>query len=176
MVGEIRDQETAVMAIQSALTGHLVFSTLHTNDAASAITRLLDLGIEPYLVASSVIAVIAQRLVRRICPHCKAAFPVTEEELLQLGFDTQKVDGRILYRGRGCPACRETGYRDRVGIFEILRVSDPIRELIQSRANASQIRAAAVAEGMTLLREDGLKKATAGTTTVEEVLRVTTRD
>jgi len=176
MVGEIRDQETAVMAIQSALTGHLVFSTLHTNDAASAITRLLDLGIEPYLAASSVIAVIAQRLIRRICPHCKAASPVSEEELLQLGFDPRKLDGRMLYRGRGCPACRETGYRDRVGIFEILRVSDPIRELIQSRANASQIRTAAVAEGMTLLREDGLKKATAGTTTVEEVLRVTTRD
>lgn len=176
MVGEIRDRETAVMAIQSALTGHLVFSTLHTNDASSAITRLLDLGIEPYLVASSVMGVVAQRLVRRICPHCKSSRPVGDDDLHQLGADRQKARGQMLYRGRGCPACRETGYFDRIGIFEILCVSDAIRELIQSQANASRIRSLAVGEGMNLLREDGLKKALAGTTTIEEVLRVTAND
>jgi general secretion pathway protein E len=176
MVGEIRDHETAAMAIQSALTGHLVFSTLHTNDAASAVTRLLDLGIEPYLVASSVIGVIAQRLVRSICPQCKKAVVVSEEQLHRLGLDGGQLAGRKLYRGRGCDACRQRGYSGRVGIFEVLCVNDSVRELVQARANASQIRSRACHEGMALLRHDGLAKAFAGETAVEEVLRVTAED
>jgi general secretion pathway protein E len=176
MVGEIRDQETAVMAIQSALTGHLVFSTLHTNDAATAITRLLDLGIEPFLVASSVIAVVAQRLIRRTCPHCREPWPLSDEDLLRLGVNRQWLRDKVLYRSRGCSECRKTGYLGRLGIFEVLSVTDTIRELIQSRANASQIRAAAVREGMQMLCDDGLRKAVAGESTIEEVLRVTAND
>ena len=176
MVGEIRDHETAAMAIQSALTGHLVFSTLHTNDAASAVTRLLDLGIEPYLVASSVIGVVAQRLVRRVCPKCITSAPVSTEQLRRLGLDDGRLAGRPLYRGRGCEACRQTGYSGRVGIFEVLTVNDSVRELVQARANASQIRVQACREGMSLLRHDGLEKAFAKATTVEEVLRVTFED
>jgi type II secretory ATPase GspE/PulE/Tfp pilus assembly ATPase PilB-like protein len=176
MVGEIRDQETAVMAIQSALTGHLVFSTLHTNDAASAITRLLDLGIEPYLVASSVIGVVAQRLVRKICPKCRYSSSASPDDLLALGLSPQDLRSRKLYRGRGCSDCRNTGYFGRIGIFEVLPVGDEIRDSVQSQANASQIRALAVRQGVTLLRQDGLKKVDEGMTTVEEVLRVTSCD
>ena len=159
MVGEIRDRETAVMAIQSALTGHLVFSTLHTNDAASAITRLLDLGIEPYLLASSVIGVLAQRLVRRLCPGCAPT----------------AGDGACR-RGVGCDACRGTGYRGRVGVFELLAIDEPVRQLIQARANAIDIKAAGAASGMRTLRDDGLTKVARGTTSMEEVLRVTMGD
>lgn len=176
MVGEIRDHETAVMAIQSALTGHLVFSTLHTNDAASAIARLVDLGIEPYLVASSVIAVVAQRLVRQICPQCKREVANPEVRLRELGIPESQVQGRSLYEGAGCDDCRQTGYSGRVGIFEVLVVSDPIRDLIQTRTIAQQIRSLAVQGGTTLLREDGIRKAFEGITTVEEVLRVTACD
>ena len=176
MVGEIRDQETAVMAIQSALTGHLVFSTLHTNDAASAITRLLDLGIEPYLVSSSVVGVIAQRLVRKICPECRYSSSASSDDLRDLGLSPRDWRNRKLYRGRGCDACRKTGYFGRIGIFEVLPVGDEIRDSIQSRANASQIREIAVRQGVTLLRQDGLKKVDEGMTTVEEVLRVTSCD
>ena len=176
MVGEIRDRETAVMAIQSALTGHLVFSTLHTNDAASAVTRLLDLGIEPYLLASSLIGVVAQRLVRKICPGCRQPTSIHADDLVARGFEPERFSGRTLYRGRGCTDCRETGYFGRVGIFEVLPVSDTIRESIQSRANAAQIRSLAIGQRVTLLREDGLEKVAAGTTTLEEILRVTTYD
>ena len=164
MVGEIRDQETAEMAIQSALTGHLVFSTLHTNDAASALTRLLDLRIEPYLTASSVLAVLAQRLVRKLCRRCsrraqsgRAEFPAITEH----------------FEAVGCPACRRTGYHGRVGIFELLVVSDAIRDLVQNRSNAQRIRAQAIQEGMTLLYNDGIRKVSEGITTIDEVVRVT---
>ncbi|MHB8974221.1 MAG: GspE/PulE family protein [Pirellulaceae bacterium] len=165
MVGEIRDRETAEMAIQSALTGHLVFSTLHTNDAASAVTRLLDLGIEPYLTASSVIAVLAQRLVRQLCRHCK-----------RLGSGTSHDDASLhgCYEAVGCAACRRTGFQGRVGIFELLVISDAIRDLVQNRANAQNIRAQAIKERMTLLYDDGLRKVREGVTTIDEVLRVTT--
>jgi len=176
MVGEIRDQETAVMAIQSALTGHLVFSTLHTNDAASAITRLLDLGIEPYLVASSVVGVVAQRLVRKICPKCRCSSSAGPDDLRALGLSLESLGNRKLYHGRGCTGCRETGYFGRIGIFEVLPVGDEIRDSIQSQANASQIRGIAVRQGVTLLRQDGLKKVGEGMTTIEEVLRVTSCD
>ena len=172
MVGEIRDQETAVMAIQSALTGHLVFSTLHTNDAASAVTRLLDLGIEPFLVSSSVICVVAQRLVRRICPECRTERQYEVDELKVLGL-ADDLCTETFHIGRGCRACRDTGYRGRVGIFELLEVTDVVRDLIQNRENASRIRSAAVESGTRLLHHDGLRKAAAGLTTLDEVVRVT---
>jgi len=175
MVGEIRDRETAVMGIQSALTGHLVFSTLHTNDAASAVTRLLDLGIEPYLVASSLSAVLAQRLVRRICPECADSFVPNEDELQFLDLDVQKTKGQVFWRGVGCDACRKSGYRERLGVFELLIIDPAIQNQIQTRANATEIRNTAVAHGMRLLRDDCLDKLLAGKTTVEEVARVTTR-
>jgi general secretion pathway protein E len=175
MVGEIRDQETAVMAIQSALTGHLVFSTLHTNDAASAVTRLLDLGIEPYLVASSLVAVLAQRLVRRICPDCSESYAPGDDELQRLNLKRDALGDRSLCRGRGCDACRKSGYRERLGLFELLFVDSTIRDLIQSRANATQIRDAAVSKGMRLLYQDGIEKLLAGKTTIAEVSRVAAR-
>jgi general secretion pathway protein E len=175
MVGEIRDHETAVMAIQSALTGHLVFSTLHTNDAASAVTRLLDLGIEPYLVSSSVLAVLAQRLVRKVCSSCAVEKELTAEERETLGL-TADSQATLRYRaGPGCSACRNTGYRGRVAICELLRVDDSIRRQIQSRASATEIRDAAMRSGMRLLRDDGIEKVVAGITTPGEVARVTIR-
>jgi len=155
MVGEIRDRETANMAIQASLTGHLVFSTLHTNDAASAITRLLDLGVEPYLIASSLVASLAQRLVRQLCPSCKMVLP----------------DGTA--KPVGCDKCRRSGFRGRIGLFELLVTNDQIRTLMQSRENATVIRQAAVELGMTLLADDGQTKIKQGRTTLEEVLRVT---
>ncbi len=175
MVGEIRDHETATMAIQSALTGHLVFSTLHTNDAASAITRLLDLGIEPYLVASSVIGVLAQRLVRRICSKCREPHHLTDLELTKLGFDDMQLDDVNSCIGTGCENCRETGYRGRVGLFELLIVDDAIRHHISHRASAGQIKAEAIRAGMKVLRDDGLTKIASGMTTVDEVVRVAAR-
>jgi len=177
MVGEIRDADTARMAIQSALTGHLVFSTLHTNDASSAVARLLDLGVEPYLLASSLLAVLAQRLVRRICPACRAAFAPTAEDRAR--WNLSASDGPSpdpLYRGTGCEACLETGYRSRIGVFELLSVSEPIRDLIHRQAKASTIKAEATAGGMTTLRADGVAKVAAGVTTMDEVVRVTGRD
>jgi general secretion pathway protein E len=171
MVGEIRDLETATMAIQSSLTGHLVFSTLHTNDAASAVTRLLDLGIEPYLVASSVVGVLAQRLVRRVCPACAAPYRPTPTELQWLDVERDKTLKMRL--GAGCPACRQTGYRGRLGTFELLVVSEPVRRLISQRATASEIKAAAVRTGTRTLRDDGVEKILAGITTISEVERVT---
>ncbi len=175
MVGEIRDHETAVMAIQSALTGHLVFSTLHTNDAASAVTRLLDLGIEPYLLASSLIAVLAQRLVRRICPDCAEQYTPSDDELQRLGLDRGKIAGRSFWRGGGCDTCRKSGYRERLGLFELLFVDATIRDQIQSRANATQIRDTAVARGMRLLCNDGVEKLLSGKTSSDEVNRVAAR-
>ena len=176
MVGEIRDHETAVLAIQSALTGHLVFSTLHTNDAASAVTRLLDLGIEPYLVASSVVGVMAQRLVRRVCHACAAPVPPEEatQQLERLGVGVEEgLDVDRMRQGIGCETCRGTGYRGRVGLFELLTVDEAIRQHVQERATASQIKKAARAAGMRSLAEDGRDKVLAGQSTVDEILRVT---
>jgi general secretion pathway protein E len=172
MIGEIRDRETAVMAIQSALTGHLVFSTLHTNDAASAVARLLDLGIEPYLLASSMVGVLAQRLVRRLCPACAAEAPAGE--LKRLGGEVNDHAGAPK-AAVGCADCRQTGYRGRLGIFELLLVDDTIRRQIQARATASEIGAAARSSAMRTLRDDGAAKVLAGVTSVDEVLRVTMR-
>jgi general secretion pathway protein E len=173
MVGEIRDLETATMAIQSSLTGHVVFSTLHTNDAASAVTRLLDLGIEPYLVASSVIGVLAQRLVRKVCSECAKAYSPHASELEWLGVGREAA--RNMRVGSGCSACRQTGYRGRLGTFELIVLTDDIRRLIGARATASEIRDAAVAGGTRTLREDGIGKILCGVTTIAEVERVTLR-
>jgi general secretion pathway protein E len=168
MVGEIRDLETAGIAIHAALTGHLLFSTLHTNDAAGAITRLMDMGIENYLVASTLICVMAQRLVRRICPFCKVQEKVPAETVLRFGEGLGDV-----WSGAGCDQCSGTGYRGRIGIFEVLAVGDEIRDMIMRRATAKEIKDQAVALGMRTLREDGIRKVKAGITTIDEVLRVT---
>ena len=175
MVGEIRDQETAVMAIQSALTGHLVFSTLHTNDAASAITRLLDLGIEPYLVSSSLLAVLAQRLVRKVCSNCAVKTPFEPDDLRRLQISAHDLGTETYSRGKGCAECRHTGYRGRLAVNELLTVTDELRGKIQDQANASEIRDVAIGQGMLLLRQDGIQKIKAGITTPEEVARVTVR-
>ena len=173
MVGEIRDLETAEIAIRAALTGHLVFSTLHTNDAPSAFTRLIDMGIEPFLVASSVEAVLAQRLVRTICEHCKVEQKVEKDFLRKVGFPEDEIDSAKFYKGAGCEECRQLGYQGRMGIYELLILDEAIRPLILSRAAASTIAQRAIEQGMRTLRHDGWTKVRAGKTTIEEVLRVT---
>ena len=175
MIGEIRDRETAEIAIHASLTGHLVFSTLHTNDAASAATRLIDMGIEPFLVASSVVAVLAQRLIRKVCPDCKQGYQPDDEELIRLGVVPGKTKPTF-YRGTGCPACTQTGYRGRTGIHELLVLDDEIRRLIGNKADAAAIRQAAVSHGMVLLKEEAAEKIFAGITTTEEVMRMTQQE
>ena len=173
MVGEIRDLETAEIAIQSALTGHLIFSTLHTNDAPSAVTRLSDMGVKPYLVASTVQGVLAQRLVRTVCASCRKPYKPSEEERIALSLD-QKKDGDLeLYRGTGCPACGDTGFKGRMGIYEVLALTDELRELILSNAPSSEIYKKARESGMRTLKEDGIEMVKRGLTTIEEVMRVT---
>jgi len=174
MVGEIRDTETAEIAIQAALTGHLVFSTLHTNDSFGAMTRLLEMGIEPFLVSSSVIGVMAQRLVRRVCPNCRVPYTPTREEIEEIGITPQRLAGRQIYKqGTGCAQCKDKGYKGRTGIHELLVVDDEVRSLVMKSADAASIRRTATAHGMNTLREDGADKVLDGVTTVEEVLRVT---
>jgi type II secretory ATPase GspE/PulE/Tfp pilus assembly ATPase PilB-like protein len=173
MVGEIRDLETAEIAIRAALTGHLVFSTLHTNDAPSAFTRLIDMGIEPFLVASSVEAVMAQRLVRTICHSCKTAQRIEKDYLRHIGFPEDRIDTTTFYRGPGCDDCRQLGYQGRIGIYELLVLTEELRPLVLSRTSASVIAQKALELGMLTLRMDGWDKVSAGTTTIEEVLRVT---
>jgi len=174
LVGEVRDLETAEIAIQAALTGHLVFSTLHTNDAPGAITRLQDMGVEPYLVASVLEGVLAQRLVRRICAACRAPHTASAADLDALGIGA--AAGTPLFRGKGCDACRGTGYRGRSGIYELFPITESVRSLILRRAAGSEIRRAAIEQGMVTLRMDGWARAREGVTTVEEVLRVTQED
>jgi general secretion pathway protein E/type IV pilus assembly protein PilB len=176
MIGEIRDLETAEIAVNASLTGHLVFSTLHTNDAPSAVTRLIDIGVKPFLVASSTRAIMAQRLVRRICDRCKEPVTPTDSELRLLGGLAGSLSSVQLYRGRGCADCNHTGYRGRMGIFEIFLITDEIRHMIYERVSASQLRARARELGMRTLREDGLRKVIAGLTTLEEVVRTTMGD
>jgi general secretion pathway protein E len=173
LVGEIRDRETAEIAIQSSLTGHLVFSTLHTNDAASAVTRLIDMGIEPFLVTSSVIAIIAQRLVRVLCPKCKEQYTPDDESLANLGVDKRRLEKHPVYRKMGCASCMNTGYRGRSAIFEILVLDDPIKRLILKTSDSNQINDEAMKRGMTNLLQDGAQKVLDGITTIEEVFRVT---
>jgi len=170
MVGEIRDKETADVAIQAALTGHLVFSTLHTNDASSALTRLMDMGVEPFLISSSVAGILAQRLVRLICDKCKEVYAPAGSVVKDLRLDK----GTEYYHGKGCGKCKETGWIGRTGIFELLVVNEEIRKLVDAKSSADEIRKRAVASGMKTLREDGLEKVSRGMTTPEEVLRVTT--
>ena len=173
LVGEIRDLETAEIAIQSALTGHLVFSTLHTNDSASAVTRLIDMGIEPFLVTSSVTAIIAQRLVRVICEDCREAYVPDPATLRNIGISPEMLQGRKVYRGRGCPSCLNTGFRGRSGIFELMILDENIKNLILKTPDANVIKRQAINQGMTTLRQDGARRLLEGVTTVEEVFRVT---
>ncbi len=173
LVGEIRDLETAEIAIQSALTGHLVFSTLHTNDASSAVTRLIDMGIESFLVTSSVLAILAQRLVRTVCTDCREEYTPDKESLQSIGIDPDMAEGRTFYRGRGCPSCLNTGYLGRTGIFELMMLDDRIKNLILKTSDANAIKRRAVEQGMVTLRQDGAQKVLNGVTTIEEIFRVT---
>jgi len=173
LVGEIRDLETAKIAVESSLTGHLVFSTLHTNDAPSTIARLLDLGLEPFLVTATLEAIVAQRLVRKICPRCKTPFTPTEEMLMELDLTPEDVAERELYYGKGCDYCNGTGYRGRTGLFEIMVLDDGLRELIMRRASTQELRAEARKRGMRTLRQAGLRAIFDGLTTIEEVVKET---
>jgi general secretion pathway protein E len=180
MIGEVRDAETARMAIQSSLTGHLVFSTLHTNDAAGAVSRLLDLGVEPYLVSSSLLAIMAQRLVRRVCPDCKEEYTPAAHELRELGLlsgeDGLDLGDHKFYMGAGCSKCFQTGYRGRTGLYELMMVNDDVKELIYKRESAGVIKKVALEAGLQTLRMDGARKVLNGETTIAEVLRVTQAD
>jgi general secretion pathway protein E len=175
MVGEIRDTETAEIAIQASLTGHLVLSTLHTNDSPGAITRLLDMGIEPFLAASSILCILAQRLVRRLCPECKEPYQLTDEELRELGLNPQTVTLRTAFRPgtRECARCQNTRYTGRTGIHELLVIDDQVRSLILQRVDSNTIKNAAMKNGFETLRIDGAHKVLEGTTSVEEVLLAT---
>jgi general secretion pathway protein E len=173
MVGEIRDPETATYATQAALTGHLVFSTLHTNDAASSISRLVDLGVEPFLITSTLIGAMAQRLVRVICPKCLAERHLTETEVTSLRLSVPAGKQVRVRQGEGCFDCRETGYYGRTGIFEILPMDEAIKQLVVTGADTPRIKREAVKNGMRTLRQSALRKLADGTTTIEEVLRVT---
>ncbi len=173
MVGEIRDFETAAIAVRAAITGHLVLSTLHTNDAPSTPARLIDMGVEPFLVASSLTLVIAQRLVRKVCPHCKVETTLHPEILEELNLSAEDVEDVTIYRGQGCFQCNNTGYKGRIGIYEVMAITPRIRDLILHKATPDEIRAAAIEEGMITLRESALYKLFDGLTTAEEVIRVT---
>jgi type IV pilus assembly protein PilB len=175
LVGEIRDFETAEIAVKAALTGHLVLSTLHTNDAPSTINRLMNMGIEPFLVASSLNLVCAQRLVRRICSHCKVAEPVAPQALEQIGFSADDARAVTPYKGKGCEKCNNTGYKGRVGLYEVMEITNELRELILVGASALELRRKAIEEGMITLRGSGLQKVKGGVTSIEEVLRETVR-
>jgi general secretion pathway protein E len=176
LVGEIRDRETAEIAVQAALTGHLVLSTLHTNDSASSVTRLLDMGVQPFLVSSSVVAILAQRLIRKVCLDCAKKYTPSETELANAGLTPEALKGRQLYRAVGCPHCLNTGYVGRLGIHEFLPMDEDIRALVMQNVDAGTIKKAAMAKGMLTLREDGVQKALRGLTTLEEVMLITQED
>jgi len=173
LVGEIRDFETAEIAVKAALTGHLVLSTLHTNDAPSTVNRLMNMGIEPFLVATSVNCIAAQRLVRIVCKNCAEDFDTSPQMLIQVGFAPDEVKALKIKRGRGCETCKNTGYKGRIGLFEVLLFSDEIRDMILSGASSIELKRRAVEEGMVTLRMAGLGKVREGVTTLEEVLRET---
>jgi type IV pilus assembly protein PilB len=176
MIGEIRDGETANIAINAALTGHLVFSTLHTNDAPSAVARLVDIGVQPFLVSSAVRAIMAQRLVRKVCPNCRHPYELTEAELHTLGLTATQMEGASAMKGAGCDTCKHLGYKGRAGIFEIFIIDDDVRHMINSKASTVELRKRAREMGMRTLREDGVRKVLAGMTTAEEVIGVTMSD
>ena len=173
LVGEIRDFETAEIAVKAALTGHLVLSTLHTNDAPSSVSRLLNMGIEPFLVASSVNLICAQRLVRRVCKACREKSPIPPPALMKIGFTAEEAQQVVPSRGKGCEVCNQTGYKGRVGLYEVMEVTDEIRELILVGASALELRRRAIEQGMISLRQSGLRKIRDGMTSIEEVLRET---
>jgi type IV pilus assembly protein PilB len=173
LVGEIRDKETGQMAIQASLTGHVVFSTVHTNDAATAITRLIDLGLEPYLINATLEGVVAQRLVRRICTNCKEEYEPAPDAILSLGLRPEDVEGKKFYRGRGCDRCNNIGYYGRMGIFEILVINDQLREMMMHGASTQEMRSESRKFGCRSLRQSGLLAIYDGLTTIEEVGRVT---
>ena len=173
MLGEMRDLETAQIAIQASLTGHLVLSTLHTNDAAGAVTRLVDMGVEPFLISSTLLAVLAQRLIRKVCKNCRTPFEPTESQLAQLNLSPHDLGDRSFFYGRGCPACNDNGYKGRKGIYELLVVTDPVRNLINERAPTVVVRQKAIEMGMVTLRDDGLRNIFDGESTVEEILKYT---
>jgi general secretion pathway protein E len=173
LIGEIRDHETAEIAVQSALTGHLVFSTLHTNDSASAITRLVDMGVEPFLISSSVLAVAAQRLIRVLCDDCKKPYKPSKIYLESIGVSPNHFNADHIYKAVGCDKCIGTGYRGRLGIFEIMVLTQKLKSLILETYDSNQIQSAARREKMLSLRQDGIQKVLKGVTTIEEVLRVT---
>ena len=173
LVGETRDAETAQIAIQASLTGHLVFTTLHTNDSTGAVTRLMDMGIEPFLISASLECVLAQRLIRKICTACRTAYEPSEQVLASLGLSIHDIGDKNFYYGKGCEACNQTGYKGRKGIYELLKISDPVREMINDRAPGILIRQKAIELGMTTLREDGLRSIYDGLTTIEEVVKYT---
>lgn len=176
LVGEMRDFETVDIAIKAALTGHLVFSTVHTNDAASTVSRLVNMNVEPYLIADSVIMIVAQRLVRRLCKKCRLKHKISPEALVDIGFSPEEVKSITVYRPNGCSACHNTGYRGRVGLFEVMEVTEEIKDLILSRAQSYQIKKKAIEQGMVTLRQSGLIKIKEGITSIEEVLRETVKD
>jgi len=173
LVGEIRDFETAEIAIKAALTGHLVLSTLHTNDAPSTISRLMNMGIEPFLVATSVNLIQAQRLIRRVCKDCKREESLPPEVLIEVGFSADEAKNLKTFKGKGCATCNNTGYKGRIGLYEVMEVNDEIRELILIGASALELRKKAIDDGMITLRESGLHKIRNGVTTLEEVVRET---
>ena len=176
MIGEIRDLETASIAINASLTGHLVFSTLHTNDAPGAVARLVDMGIKPFLVATSIRAIVAQRLVRRLCPNCKQPAELTDLELRNLRLEPSQVDNANPMHPVGCDTCRHKGYKGRMGIFEIFQIDDEVRFMINDRLSTLQLRQRARELGMRTLREDGVRKVLAGMSTAEEVVSATMGD
>jgi type IV pilus assembly protein PilB len=173
MVGETRDLETAQISIQASLTGHLVFTTLHTNDAPGAITRLIDMGVEPFLISSTLEAVLGQRLLRSICQNCRAPYPPNEALLEQLELSRRDIGAKQFYFGKGCEACNNTGYKGRKGIYELMKITDPIRELINERAPTVTLKQKAIELGMVTLRQDGLRSVFVGDTSIEEVLKYT---
>jgi type IV pilus assembly protein PilB len=175
LVGEIRDFETAEIAVKAALTGHLVLSTLHTNDAPSTINRLMNMGIEPFLVATSVHLICAQRLVRRICKECRAAVELPAQALIDIGFTPEDAKDVTVYKGKGCTTCNNTGYKGRVGLYEVMECSDEVRQLVLEGASAIELKRAAIDEGMVTLRGSGLHKIRDGMTTIEEVVRETVK-
>ena len=173
MVGEIRDGETAKISIEAALTGHLVLSTLHTNDAPSALTRLNEMGVEPFLTGAAVTGVLAQRLARKLCAHCCEMYTPTRDELLDARVSTPTIDGMAFYRKKGCPRCNQTGYKGRIGIYQLLAMTEELASLAASKASREEIERAALTTGMRTLWDDGVAKISAGLTSIEELKRVT---
>jgi type IV pilus assembly protein PilB len=176
MVGEIRDFETAEIAVKAALTGHLVLSTLHTNDAPATISRLLNMGVEPFLITASVNLVLAQRLARKVCVDCKFEQPMDVRALLDMGFTEEQAQGTRIMKGRGCNTCNGTGYKGRIALYEVMRFSDDLKEMVLQGASTAELKAAAIKRGMVTLRMAGIRKVIEGMTTPEEVLRVTMSD